>query len=81
LPAPRPESGDQDRVNVLYTPPNRPREVVPQDNRPCDGGANGWQYAEDNTRIRLCGRVCAELKADPEAQLQVLIGCPIQGPQ
>ncbi len=80
LPAPRPESGNLDRLNILYTPTNGVRTLVRQDPKPCEG-ANGWQYAENQTRIRLCGDVCRDLQGDPEGQLQVVIGCPIQGPE
>jgi hypothetical protein len=82
LPAPSVEAGDLNLVNVLYKPQNRERVLVRQDTtHPCNGGANGWQYAENNTRIRLCGDTCTQVKSDPGGQLAVVLGCPIQGPQ
>jgi hypothetical protein len=68
-------------VNVLYKPQNRERVLVRQDTtHPCDAGANGWQYVRNNTRIRLCGDICTQVKSDPGGQLAVVLGCPIQGP-
>jgi von Willebrand factor type A domain len=74
-------AGDLNLLNVLYKPQNRDRILVLQDTRDCDGGANGWQFAENKTRIRLCGDICSRVKADPGGQLSVVVGCPIQGPQ
>lgn len=82
LRVPSAEAGDLNLLNVLYKPQNRERVLIRQDTtRPCDGGANGWQYAENSTRIRLCGDVCTQVKSDPGGQLAVVLGCPIQGPQ
>jgi Mg-chelatase subunit ChlD len=79
LPVP---SGDLNLLNVLYKPQNLERVLVRQDTtRPCHNGANGWQYVENNTRIRLCGDICTQVKSDPGGQLAVVLGCPIQGPQ
>lgn len=82
LPVPLADAGDLNLLNVVFKPQNRDRKLVPQDTtKPCDGGANGWQYAEHNTRIRLCGDFCSQVKSDPGGQLAVVLGCPIQGPQ
>ncbi|HKP57818.1 MAG TPA: VWA domain-containing protein [Polyangiales bacterium] len=81
LPAPRPEGGALDLVNVLYKAQNHARVVIPQDvKHECDSGANGWRYAENNTRIRLCGDFCKQVSADPAGELTVVLGCPVQGP-
>ncbi|HKU45164.1 MAG TPA: VWA domain-containing protein, partial [Polyangiales bacterium] len=80
IPAPGPGSGDPNLVNLVYQSQTRPLAVVPQDpSRPCDGGANGWQYG-DNDTIRLCGEFCKQVSADP-GELAVVFGCPVQGPQ
>jgi hypothetical protein len=82
LPVPSADAGDLNKVNVLFKPQNRERKLVRQDpTKPCDGGAEGWQYDETYSRIRLCGAVCNEVKSDPDGQLAVVLGCPIQGPE
>jgi hypothetical protein len=81
---PQPASGEQDLdlLNVVYSPADgSPPELVFKDTRaPCDAGADGWQLAEGNTRIRLCGRSCERIRADVGARVDVVIGCPAQGP-
>lgn len=48
---------------------------------PCDGGANGWQYARrgdgsaDFSKVVLCGEACGMVEADPGARVDVLVGC------
>jgi hypothetical protein len=72
---------DPDLVNVVHSPAagGAPR-VIPQDVRaPCDAGADGWQYTDDGTRIRLCGPTCEQVRADRGARLDVVIGCPVRG--
>jgi len=73
---------DRDFVNVVYTPGDDadPRLVGP-DERACDGTANGWQYAAEGTKIRLCGAVCEEVLADAHARVDVVLGCKTMGPQ
>lgn len=82
LPVPSARAEDLNLLNVLFKPQNTARELIPQDpSKPCDAGAKGWQYSPDYKRIRLCGKYCSEVKADPAGQLTVVIGCPVQGPQ
>jgi hypothetical protein len=73
---------DLARVNVVYSPGDGSEpEVVPQDaHAGCDGGADGWQYADEQTKIRLCGPACDAVRADPDGRLDVVLGCPVQGP-
>ena len=47
---------------------------------PCDAGADGWQYSEDMTKIRLCGAMCQRVREDQGGRVDVVIGCPSQGP-
>jgi hypothetical protein len=81
---PNPEAGveiDPGKVNVDYirtgdaANPMNTVELFRDDTAPCDQGAEGWQYTEDNSKIRLCGAVCDEVRADPLAQVIVSIGC------
>jgi von Willebrand factor type A domain len=84
LPVPANADGgmlDPERLNVVYSPSNAPAEVVPQDMRSaCDAGADGWQYSEDMTKIRLCGPTCQRVREDQGGRVDVVIGCPSQGP-
>jgi len=77
---PSPEGG-LDLVNLLFRMHGNERRIIPQDtSAACDNGAQGWQPI-DGGRIRLCGAYCELVKADPDIQLEFVIGCPVQGPQ
>ena len=84
LDVPRPKDGDLDLdlLNVVYSPGagGEPKLVYQDPRVACDAGANGWQFSEDKTRIRLCGQSCAAVRADVGARVDVVIGCPVQGP-
>lgn len=72
---------DLDLINIVYTPGDGERRVILRDDRgACDAGADGWQYNEDDTGIRLCGPSCEQVRGDPEARLDVVLGCPVVGP-
>lgn len=75
------EAADRDSVNVVYSSSLgvAPR-VIPRDDVACDD-ANGWQYAADGKSLRLCGQACDEARNDPEGRIDVVLGCPVQGPQ
>jgi Mg-chelatase subunit ChlD len=83
LPAPEQGTLDLKLINVVYTPHGGSDAILLyQDNHAgCDQGADGWQYAADNTKIRLCGPTCDNVRADPNARVEVVLGCPVQGPQ
>lgn len=70
---------DRAKVNVEYTPGGGEKELVPQDppnagDAQCEG-AQGWQYAEDGSKIVLCGQICDDILADPKATVRVVFGC------
>jgi hypothetical protein len=73
---PAPPAGqtlDPNEVNVNYTSGSNPPVAVPFNNTAtCD---QGWQYTNGNKEIVLCGSTCDEVKADPNASIQVLFGC------
>lgn len=85
LDVPQPMMGQVDvgLLNVVYSPSSGEEpQVVFQDTRaPCDAGADGWQLTAGNARIRLCGKSCETVRSDPGARVDVVIGCPVQGPQ
>jgi hypothetical protein len=80
LDLPKPMSGATDLrlVNVVYTPGGQPRKVIRQNTHaPCESGADGWQYNASNDQIRLCGAACTEVRSDPAARIEVVLGCPV----
>jgi hypothetical protein len=50
-------------------------ELYRDDTKPCDGGASGWQYIENGTKIQICGSPCDQVKADSAAKVVVSVGC------
>lgn len=79
LNVPKPDQGELDTtlVNVVYTPSGGGESiVVRQDARTCESGANGWQYADQNSKIRLCGETCTTVRSDSGARVDVVLGCP-----
>jgi hypothetical protein len=74
-PPPAGQEFDPNKVNVTLTG-GTGSELVPQDpSLDCFGGANGWQYSADMTKILLCGDACASAKSDPSARIDVEFGC------
>jgi hypothetical protein len=73
---PTPPAGqtlDPNKVNVNYTSGSaEPKSIGYNAATSC---SEGWQYADDMTKIVLCGSTCDEVKADPDASIQVLFGC------
>ena len=68
---------DLARVNVRYTKGGVMMGMdIPQDkSAPCQGGAQGWQYSSDNTKILLCGNVCDEVRGDATGRIDIVLGC------
>jgi hypothetical protein len=67
------ETLDLMRVNVTYTSGSGAETVVG-----FNGDANcteGWQYANNNTQVVLCGSTCDTVKADGNARIDVAFGC------
>jgi hypothetical protein len=74
---------DTSRLNVVYSPGDGqpPRLILKDDRVGCDDGAYGWQYTDGATRIRLCGQACSEVRRDPRARVDVVLGCPARVPE
>ena len=67
---------DPNKVNVHYTKGDGSAFDILQDTtKACEGGAEGWQYNADKTKIILCGNVCREVKADTGAKVDIVLGC------
>jgi len=68
---PAPPAGqtlDLNKVNVEYNG----TEVGYNNTATCD---QGWQYANNNSQVVLCGSTCDQVKADPNAKIQIAFGC------
>jgi hypothetical protein len=68
---PAPPAGqtlDLGKVNVEYNGD----QLGYNDTTTCD---QGWQYANNNTQVVLCGSTCDQVKADPNAKIQIAFGC------
>jgi hypothetical protein len=76
---PRSESGtpaDLETLNVDYYRAGTDKvELFRDETAPCDAGAEGWQYTADATKIRLCGSICDDVRADANAEVRIEIGC------
>jgi hypothetical protein len=71
-----------DNVNVQYRAGGTASpQCFGYDEGPCDGGANGWQFAknpdgsDDLSKVVLCGGACEMVQADPAIQVDVVLGC------
>lgn len=71
-----------DNVNVQFRAGGTADPVCfGYDPNPCDGGADGWQFAKnpdgtDNlSKVVLCGGACQMVQSDPAIQVDVVLGC------
>jgi hypothetical protein len=75
-------------VNVQYAlGGGRPSCLEQSVALPCEGGAEGWQFAkrpdgsDDPSQVVICGSACDAIQADSEAQVDIVLGCTtIKGP-
>jgi len=77
-----PLSGELDRIDpwratvTLDPGDGSPVENVPRDDSaPCAGGANGWQFADDNTQVVLCGDPCTRARESETARVSIAVNC------
>ncbi len=74
-----PANGDQSvdpgKVNVQYTPSKGadPVQIAQDPNKPCSGGANGWQYENGNSKIIVCGAACDTVRS--AYKIDIVLGC------
>jgi hypothetical protein len=85
LPVPKPSdiAFDPALVNVVYSPADgsAPALIPRDDHTGCDSGADGWQYADQMHKIRLCGDTCKSVRKDRGARVDVVLGCPFVVPE
>jgi hypothetical protein len=67
---------DLSRVNVDYTNGAGTKTRVLQDAAKECAQASGWRYSPDKTKIVLCGSTCEQVKNDPKAVIDIVLGCP-----
>lgn len=75
LDMPQPQGGgtpDYDKVSVSISG----NDIPAQQGADCNS-ANGWQYAQNKTKIMLCGTACDQAK-QPNASVQIYVPCAIQ---
>lgn len=72
-----PTKTDPDKVNVQYTSGGGTPQDIPNDlSSDCTDPANqGWQWDANKTRILLCKGLCDTVKADPQAKVDLQVGC------
>lgn len=61
---------DPSKVNVVYTDASGDTQIL--------AGPDGWSYDDPTTptKVILGGASCERLKADPDASVRIVIGCP-----
>lgn len=71
---PEGEELDPSKVNVTYTPNGNgtPEKVLQDPNDPC---VDGWQWNAEQTKIILCGALCDRVREDPNAKVDIQLGC------
>lgn len=69
---------DPNKTNVEIDYGNGPVTILRDDTAPCNGGADGWQFADNNTAVVLCGPACDMLKNSPNATVSITVGCDAQ---
>jgi Mg-chelatase subunit ChlD len=81
--APAGQTLNPDQVNVNYTPGGGSTQTINRvtDSSGCDATSGGWYY-DSNTApsmITLCPATCTAVQADPNAALNILLGCKSAG--
>ena len=70
-------SVDPGKINVNYTPGGGATVLIGQTSSASACATGGWYYddATAPTRIFLCPNTCERVQADPDASLQIVMGC------
>jgi hypothetical protein len=69
---------DPNKVNVQYTQAKggMPVQIYQDPNKPCNGGADGWQYSSDGKKIVVCGPSCDTVRG--AYRIDLILGCATQ---
>jgi len=75
LDVPSTSGADPSKVNVQYTPTKggMPVQILQDPSRPCNGGADGWQYEDDGSKIVVCGPSCDAVRG--AYRIDLVLGC------
>jgi hypothetical protein len=65
-------------VEIDYGDGNGSQTILRDDTAPCESGADGWQFTDNNTAVVLCGATCDMLKASDNADVKITVGCEAQ---
>ena len=65
-------------VNVDLGDGSGPTTILKDDTAPCDAGADGWQFSDNNQSVTLCGSICDKVKNSPNAKVSIELGCDTQ---
>lgn len=73
-------SVDPNLVNVNYTPGDGGAVVTlgqVKDVASCSGQAGGWYYDDPSkpAKLTFCASTCSAVQADPQAKIEILLGC------
>jgi hypothetical protein len=70
---------DYDKVNVQYTPGGGMPQLIGNvaTAAACDAQSGGWYYDNNAspTKILLCPVTCSTVSSDPNAKIEILLGC------
>jgi hypothetical protein len=72
------QATDPSKVNVQYTPMKggMPVQIYQDPNKPCSGGADGWQYSDNGNKIVVCGPSCDSVRG--AYRIDLILGCATQ---
>jgi hypothetical protein len=86
IPTPTPGTTfDKNLVNVEYTPSGMPPQIIGKVDSPAQcPAAPGMAWYYDNntnpTQILLCPHACSVVSSDTSGSIEIVLGCPTQGP-
>jgi hypothetical protein len=64
------ENNDPEKTNVTLTTAAGEKTVAKDTNH-----QDGWDYLSGGTSVQLYGQACTDLKSDPAAKVDIVIGC------
>jgi hypothetical protein len=83
FPLPRGENVDANKINVTFTPQSgQPEQWTKVNNEAACDDNDGWYFNDANnpTSVVLCPASCETASSDPDAKLEVILGCETNTP-